>query len=83
MSGGISVKILTNLEKASLDDNLFDHTDTSLYLSFHRRKLLAKIQQTEESLQSAQSKASSLEKVKSKLTGEVDDLSASLDEVGV
>ena len=46
-----------------------------------RKKSNVKIQQLEESLQSAQSKASNLEKLKNRLNGEVEDLNANLEDV--
>ncbi len=50
------------------------------YESF-RKKLLVKYQQLEESLQAAQSKAHGLEKLKSRLAGEVDDLTGNIEDV--
>ena len=54
---------------------------TILQFFAFRKKNNAKIQQLEESLQAAQSKASNLEKLKNRLNGEVEDLTANLDDV--
>lgn len=47
-----------------------------------RRKLAAKLAETEEALAAAQSKANSAEKAKQRLAGEVEDLNVELDKVG-
>lgn len=53
------------------------------FLFFVRKKNVIKIQQLEESFQAAQSKASNLEKLKNRLNGEVEDLTANLDDVSI
>ena len=50
--------------------------------SYFRRKLAAKLAETEEELAAALSKANSAEKAKQRLAGEVEDLNVELDKVG-
>jgi uncharacterized protein YlxW (UPF0749 family) len=53
-----------------------------LYISPHfRRKIAAKLAETEEELAAALSKANSAEKAKQRLAGEVEDLNVELDKV--
>lgn len=58
---------------------------SKLRLSFHplssRRKLAVRLQEAEEAAEAAQARAASLEKVKQRLQGEVEDLTIDLEKV--
>jgi len=48
----------------------------------HRKKLAARLQEAEESVEATQAKCSSLEKTKQRLQGEVEELCMDLEKVG-
>lgn len=71
---------------SNLMNNVSD-TGVSLENSFrkdvfvYRRKLTARLQEAEEAAEAAQARAASLEKVKQRLQGEVEDLTIDLEKV--
>lgn len=73
---------MLNIIHATSDTFKFNPTAS---LPFHvlsyRRKLAVRLQEAEESAEAAQARAASLEKIKQRLQGEVEDLTIDLEKV--
>ena len=61
--------------------NGMSKTDEPIISSPHRRKLAVRLQEAEEAAEAAQARAASLDKVKNRLQGEVEDLTIDLEKV--
>lgn len=61
--------------------NTFFNLFLSVHPLFSRRKLAVRLQEAEEAAEAAQARAASLEKVKQRLQGEVEDLTIDLERV--
>lgn len=75
--------MVVKTQNASVDTFSFNCSDASfsfLPLS-SRRKLAVRLQEAEEAAEAAQARAASLEKVKQRLQGEVEDLTIDLEKV--